>query len=178
MCMKLMSVLLETQRARVVKPESSDLDFFKRVYGSPKMMTHLGGAQSAGFIEERLKECLSHWERFGHGYGIVELKETGEQIGIVSLVYETVEGKSRPDLGCMILSEYQQQGLALEVTRAYLEYGFETLKLDFITACHDPTHPASRRLVEELGFSAEGVVQYSYGGKTFQYMSWIKRKGI
>jgi len=172
------SVLFETERMRLIRPKSSDLAFFKKVYGDPQMMTHLGGAQSDSFILERFNECISHWKRFGHGYSIVLLKETGERIGIVSLAYETVEGKSRPDLGCMILPEFQQQGLALEATRAYMEYGFKTLNLDFISACHHQSHTASKRIVEELGFKCEGLVSYSYGGKTFQYMSWVKRKGI
>jgi len=171
-------LLLETERMQLLRPESSDVAFFKKVYGDPQMMTHLGGAQSDSFIQERFHECLSHWKRFGHGYSIVLLKETAEEVGIASLVYETVDGKSRPDLGCMILPEFQQQGLALEVTRAYLEYGFKSLSLDFITACHHKDHAASKRIVEELGFKCEGLVPYSYGGKTFQYRSWVKRRSI
>ena len=109
---------LETGRLSFERPTPNDLNFLEQVYGSPEMMKHLGGAQSRSFVTQRLAEMLEHWTRHGHGYCIVSLKETGERIGIASLIYETIEGKTYPDLGWMILPKFQRKGYAREAAKA------------------------------------------------------------
>lgn len=164
---------LETQRLYMKRTVESDFTFVKGVYGDSRMMKLLGGAQSEAVIQRRFDEYLKHWEQFGHGPCIAVLKTTGARVGIFGLQYETIEGETCPELGWMVMPEYQRQGYAFECAKAYLDYGLNHLHFKKVKACPDPGNAASIRIIEKLGLSFDRMVSYSYGDSTLQLMAWV-----
>ncbi|MCB8883847.1 GNAT family N-acetyltransferase [Acidisoma cellulosilytica] len=67
----------------------------------------------------------------------------------------------RATLGYMIDPACQRQGIATEALGALLDYCFGPLGLHRVQAFIDPDNTASRRLVESMGFRAEGVLRDS-----------------
>ena len=68
----------------------------------------------------------------------------------------------RASLGYALGRDSWGQGIAREAVRALIRYGFEALELHRIGADVDPRNTRSLRMLEELGFSREGLQRESY----------------
>ena len=55
---------------------------------------------------------------------------------------------------------WRGKGFALEAARTILEYGFKELGLRKINAVVDPKNTSSEKLIEKLGMSRVGIIQY------------------
>lgn len=65
------------------------------------------------------------------------------------------------EIGYVINPQYRGRGIAKEAATAVLEYGFSTLGLNRIEARYMAGNIASRRVMEKLGMSYEGVKRAS-----------------
>lgn len=68
--------------------------------------------------------------------------------------FSTVEGAA--DLGYWVGADYRGQGFATEIARGLLDYAFEILGTDRVTASCRVTNTASRRVIEKCGFQWQG----------------------
>lgn len=90
------------------------------------------------------------------GYQLgIELKETGEIIGVISLINFDYEYKSA-EVAYWIGRGYWGQGLAKEAVQLILDLGFNQLKLKRIHARVMHPNIASARVLEKCGFKLEG----------------------
>ncbi len=85
----------------------------------------------------------------------VVLKDSGELMGNVSL-FDISREHSRAEVGYWIAVDKWGNGFGTEVARASMKYGFETLKLNKITARYVSTNEASGKIMERLGMKREG----------------------
>ncbi|MBO2010726.1 GNAT family N-acetyltransferase [Hymenobacter negativus] len=90
----------------------------------------------------------------GIGRWAVLLRETGEFMGWAGL--KLVAGPLNDhcnfyDLGYRLRSQFWRQGYGYEAAQAWLDYGFETLKLPRICAYADAENLGSRRILEKVG---------------------------
>ncbi len=67
-------------------------------------------------------------------------------------------GGEDPEFGCMLGSRWHGRGLATEAGRAILEDAWSRLGLARVITVMDSPNPASRRLVDKLGFRFDEVV--------------------
>jgi RimJ/RimL family protein N-acetyltransferase len=98
----------------------------------------------------------------------IELKETGQIIGVMSLMHIDPASKNA-EAGYWLGKKYWGQGIAKEALKLILEFGFKKLELVRIYA--RVTHPniASARLLERCGFKYEGRMRKS----TFTNGKWM-----
>jgi RimJ/RimL family protein N-acetyltransferase len=83
----------------------------------------------------------------------------GAFVGVSGLlISDPPVGGSDPEFGCMLGARWHGQGLATEAGRAVIEDGWSRLGLTRIITVLDSANPASRRLVDKLGFSFDQVV--------------------
>jgi len=61
------------------------------------------------------------------------------------------------------------RGLATEAGRAVLDYGVERLALGRIIGLVDPANAGSIRVLEKLGMTRSGVIEYQ-GEETLEYV--------
>jgi RimJ/RimL family protein N-acetyltransferase len=61
-----------------------------------------------------------------------------------------------PELGYWVGAPYRGKGFATELTRAMVDYVFETTNAGKINVCCRVTNPASRRVIEKCGFQWSG----------------------
>jgi len=110
-----------------------------------------------------LKQCAYDFIRRNHikarkGLNIVlgiELRETGEIIGLVSL--EQINKRSKnAELGYWLAKRYWGKGYMSEAVRLTVRYGFRKMKLVRIYARVMHPNVASTRLLEKVGFTYEG----------------------
>ena len=135
----------------------------------PAVHRYLGGiggqmvsepAQSAALIEFIRQQYAEN----GVGRWAVILRETGEFMGWagLKLVAGPINGQHDfYDLGYRFLPRFWGQGYGFEAARAWLDYGFETLRLPRICAYTDSRNLASRRILSKIGLreGAEFLVE-------------------
>ena len=101
---------------------------------------------------ENVEFILSTYEYekndFPYVYAIV-LKDTNEYIGHVSLS-EIPEGV---EIGYAICEKHQGNGYATEIVKAYVAWGKKELALEKIYGVIYPDNSASRKVLENAGFS-------------------------
>lgn len=89
-------------------------------------------------------------------------RPTNKVIGSIGLHYDNRRSQvNAMMLGYVISSEYQNQGLMSLIAPQMLEYGFNKLNLDVISAYHYPTNYASKRVIEKTGFKFDGILRHS-----------------
>ena len=124
------------------------------------------------YEDERNKQCayINHMYRyFGYGMWLVFLKDTGELIGRAGLEHRQIYDSYRTtidkdahkeweqetviELGYLIKTNYQGQGLATEVCQAILQYAEEELEIEELNCFIEEGNIPSMKLAESLGFS-------------------------
>jgi [ribosomal protein S5]-alanine N-acetyltransferase len=102
------------------------------------------------------------WFDDGRGRGLVVWTlrtHDGEFVGVSGLTIPGPPvGGPDPEFGCMLGTRWHGQGLATEAGRAILDDGWSRLGLARIITVMDSPNPASRRLVDKLGFRFDEVV--------------------
>jgi len=80
------------------------------------------------------------------------------------------------ELGYIITKEYRGKGYATEAVKALIEFAFEQAGQEYLSALIESNHPASRRILEKLGFSYYGMRIVKREGKTcdFEYFKLNK----
>lgn len=158
---------VETARLSLRRFTHCDLPNLARIVADAEVMQFLGrvpGPLTEAEAEAFLCSMIAHWERHGFGRWAVLNREDSRLIGCAGLrshegVAELVYLLDRPFWGA---------GLATEVAKACLRYGFEAHGFARIIAFARPANAASRRVLEKSGLRYEGDVE-AYGVRVVQY---------
>jgi ribosomal-protein-alanine N-acetyltransferase len=166
---------IETDRLllRMFGPE--DLDELARLFRDPLVMKYVGDGQpvSREETERALESIIRHWQTHGFGrWAAVDL-QTQEFIGFGGL--RSLFGT--PEVVYHLASAHWGKGLATELARASLRFGFETHRFEGIVAITKPPNAASIHVMEKLGMHYEkharyydiDVVQYAISREEFNW---------
>lgn len=151
--------ILETERCLVRETTVEDVDDFYRIYKAPSITEYMEPLY-ADPEEERAyaRDYIDQVYAFYHfGIWTVVEKASGEIIGRAGICFR--EGFDDPELGFVIAVDRQGRGLATEVCRAVLQYGFQELGFDRIHAFVQPDNLASLRVCDKLGMENLGRVE-------------------
>ncbi len=87
----------------------------------------------------------------------IERREDGRLMGSIGLIADSTRqyGSARA-VGYAVGTAYWGRGYMTEALRAVIEYGFEKMSLDLISATCYPDNARSRRVLEKCGFTYEG----------------------
>ncbi|MGZ4967082.1 MAG: GNAT family N-acetyltransferase, partial [Chthoniobacterales bacterium] len=103
------------------------------------------------------EKVLPSYEKFGFGSYVVELKETGEVIGICGLIKrETLDDV---DVGFSILRRFWGQGYATEAAAAVMEYGRTEFNLPRVVAIASADNANSINVLKKLGLRLEKTIR-------------------
>jgi ribosomal-protein-alanine N-acetyltransferase len=156
----------ETARARLRMFTLGDLDELFIILSDPEVVRHLGTGLpvTKDEAEVALKSIINHWERNGIGRWAVVDKGSGRLIGWAGL--RLLEGT--PEVVYLLARNYWGSGLATELGRACLKFGFYERRFERIVAITKPGNLASQRVMKKLGMKYEGEACY-YGYDVVQY---------
>jgi RimJ/RimL family protein N-acetyltransferase len=179
---------IETPRLRLRRFTDADLPTFFAYRNDPEIARYqswerisLEGAQA--FIDEQKLERLGapgSWFQFA-----IELKATAAHIGDCMLHVRADEPREG-EIGYTLARSYHRQGFASEAVRAVLDYAFETLGLQRITASVDCANTPSVALLERVGMRRERhLIQHTWfkGRLCDEYLyailrdEWLRRPG-
>ena len=151
-----MSFELITARLRLRPWQAADRPALKRMVRDPEMMRYI--TQGRTWADEEVDELLNrqarHLENHGVCFGAVELRATGEVIGLVGL---QPHDDGQFELGWWIWKEHWGRGYATEAAQAFVSHAREVMGLDRLVAVIDPPNAASIKVAEHLGMAFECI---------------------
>lgn len=154
--------VLETDRLALRYFRTDDVEFVVRLLNEPSFIEHIGD-KGVRTVEEAsqylLDGPLDSYERFGYGLNMVQLKETGEPIGMCGLVRR--ENLDDADIGYAFLEQHWSKGYATESAEAILIHARDTLGLGRIVAIVTPENHSSIKLLEKIGLTFERMIRIS-----------------
>lgn len=142
---------IETPRLQLRHFSQTDLDELALIFSDPLVLKYLVPNRAATREETHtaLLSIIRHWQRHGYGRWAVVHQATQKLIGYGGL--RSFDGT--PELVYLLARPYWGCGLATEIARGCLEYGFMRHRFERIIALTQPDNLASRRVMEKIGLS-------------------------
>jgi [ribosomal protein S5]-alanine N-acetyltransferase len=155
-------IILETERLNLRKLSKSDAGFILELLNEPSFLQNIGdkGVRNTDdAIQYILTGPIDSYERFGFGQWLVELKDSGEPIGMCGLMKK--DALPDADIGFAFLPRFWSKGYAVEAATAVIAYGSRDLGLRRIVAVVNPDNEGSIRVLEKIGLKFERMVKLS-----------------
>lgn len=147
------------------QPTIDDTSFLRYYATSPELMESQGGTLTEKELQIFIDYVFSHWKSHGFGHYVIWMK--GEQIGLISLKQLSTSAGNDFDLGFTIMPNYRGKGLATQASETMLDFAFNIVRLDKVTAMTLNGNPAAERVLKKLGFSTKSSTTLNYMGKVF-----------
>jgi len=152
------STVIETARLRLrlLEPDR-DAAAMLALLNDPGFLAHIGdrGMRDVAQARRYLADgAVLSYAQNGFGLYAVERRDDGAWLGMAGLLLRPA--LPCPDLGYALLRPYQGHGYASEAGCAVLAYAQDTLALQRLCAIVTPDNARSTRLLEALGFAAQG----------------------
>jgi len=151
-----MTLVTETQRLQLHRFDANDAAFVLQLVNEPSWLEFIGDKGVRTLDDARAYIANGPavmYASHGHGLYRVELKSTGEVIGMCGLIKR--DTLPDVDIGYAFLPAHWGQGYAEEATRATLAHARDALGLARVVAIVTPTNARSIRLLEKIGLRYE-----------------------
>jgi len=149
----------ETERIVLREWQLADIDDLYEYAKTPKVGPMAGWKPHDNIGET--KEILDMFIRQDETWAIC-VKETGKVIGSVGLHGDSKRSLDKSEarmLGYVLSEDYWGQGIMQEVCREVIRFAFEDLGIGILSVFHYPFNHQSKRVIEKLGFSYEGILR-------------------
>ena len=156
-----LSFTLPTDRLLLTDLTPGDLGNIQRIARDRDLMKYVliwldTDEQVAVFLRHAIEEARRN-DRVDYVLG-ARVKETGAFAGLTFIEIEG-DGRSTAEVGCVLLPEFCRNGYGPEVLQAYLQFGFEMLKLHRVYGKCDELNIPSARTLERGGLVYEGTIR-------------------
>ena len=149
-------IILETERLIFRRHRIEDLEAYCAMEADPEVRRYVGCRPR--LREEAEKRFLTSLQPAITGLSMwaAVLKPDNKYIGRCG-IYPHFDAKSKPipgeaSFGVYLAKAYWGRGLATEAGQAFINYGFDQLKLNRIVTMIDTRNEASVHVIEKLGF--------------------------
>lgn len=152
--------VLETEDLILRKPSMKDTKDIFRYASDPEVARYVLWEPHRSLSETRsFIRFLRARIRAGYPSSwVVTLRETGEVIGTIGLIWYSDENRSA-ELGYSYSRAYWNRGYATQALKAVIDALFRSLPLNRLEAQHDIRNPASGRVMEKSGLRQEGILR-------------------
>lgn len=159
--------MFETERLIIRRFKSEDADAVFAMRSDENVMRFIRAPQKNRFeAEDWINLVSSRWEDENIGFCAVVEKSSSNFIGWCGLwrLKETNE----IEVGYALVKEVWGKGFASEAAGAFLDYGFNELKLEKIVAVAHPENQASQNVMKRLGMNFDYIDEF-YGMDLVHY---------
>lgn len=157
---------LDTDRLRIRLREQrlSDKQDYLSMWGDRRVTQYIGGEpQPTEVVWGKFLSAAGLWSIMGYGYWVFADRASDRLIGVGGLSYfarAIPELEGYPEAGWALAPEYWGDGYATEAMGAALAWGDRHLASPEVRAIIEPSHAASLRVAEKLGFRRIGDCVY------------------
>ena len=163
---------IRTDRLKIRQMTVADAPFMLRLLNEPSFLRFIGDRgvrtvqDARGYIEDGPR---ASYRENGFGLYLVEVRETGEPVGICGLVDR---GElDDVDIGFAFLPEHWRKGFAIEASQAVLEQARNKLGFNRVVAIASSDNRRSFKLLRKLGLEREGTVHLANDGEELSLYS-------
>ena len=156
-----------------LKPHKiSDAKFMIELNSDPEITRYTpdGPLADEALVQEIIKGLRNQFNEKGIGRFIVETPNSNTQIGWCGLKW--LEESQEVDLGFRFLQAHWGKGYATDTSLRCLQYGFEELNFDRITARVVKENMASIAVIKKIGMIKIGVIEED--GLEFDHFQILK----
>jgi RimJ/RimL family protein N-acetyltransferase len=145
-------VIIETERLNIRKWKEGDWLLLKPMSNDVDVMRYLGGKLlSDEEIQTIARRQAENFETLGYCYWPLELKATGEFIGLCGVQPYKDEKLEFYDYGWRLAKEHWNHGYMTEVARAVRDYAFTELGLPRLTSTAREENLPSINVMKKMG---------------------------
>ncbi|MET0071452.1 MAG: GNAT family N-acetyltransferase [Candidatus Thiodiazotropha sp.] len=150
--------VLETERLLLRQWRDDDYPVFAEVNADPRVMRYFPQTLSRIESDELAERCRDLIAARGWGFWALELKTSGEFIGLVGLNLPQHRLPCSPctEIGWRLAYEHWGSGYATEAGKRAISYAFHVLLLDEVVAFATVTNRRSRTVMQRLGMTNTG----------------------
>lgn len=153
-------LITETSRLRLREAAQADAPFFYDLLNAPNWKEYIGdrGIRSLQHATHYIQHNLiRQYDLVGYGLWVVELRDSGQPIGICGLVKRA--GLDVADIGFAFLPEHEGQGFAFEAAQATLGYAMDKLGMDRVLAITTSANERSIGLLHRIGLQFQKMIK-------------------
>jgi len=153
----------ETQRLKIRHYSIDDAEFILTLLNEPSFIENIAdkGVRNKQDAIKFLQEGpILSYQKFGFGLNMVELKESGNAIGMCGLLKR--DELEDVDIGYALLPEYTGKGYAEEAALGVLKNAQDEHLLRRVVAVTAIDNQGSIRLLEKTGFKFDKMIKF-YG---------------
>lgn len=152
-----MKTAIETERLLFRELLPSDAEAMFELDSDPDVVKYVGVKPHTHINQthELIEMIRQQYLDYGIGRWAAILKETNEFIGWAGLKYiKELNGRTNTyDLGYRFLKRHWGKGYGTESAQAFIDFGFNEMKLDRISAYIDVENIASQKVLEKCGLT-------------------------
>lgn len=167
--MNITPIVLETERLQLKELTPELYDYIFANWKDEEIMAYLGNPTIEDFNleKEKYQKGLTSYYLSFKSFSMVE-RESGQVIGRIG--YHTWKAAhSRAEIGYgLYKEEHKRKGYMSEAMLPILRYGFNEMDLNRVEAFASPLNTASIKLIENYGFTKEGLLRQHYGKNGIQ----------
>jgi RimJ/RimL family protein N-acetyltransferase len=144
---------LLTARLRLRRWRAEDREPFAAINADPRVMELLAGRLTRAQSDAYVEEMEAHFDAHGYGLWALELRESGELIGLTGLNTVAFEAHFTPavEIGWRLAHLVWGHGYASEAARAALRFGFEQTGLTEIVSMTSMPNVRSQAVMKRIG---------------------------
>jgi RimJ/RimL family protein N-acetyltransferase len=151
-----MNLILETERLILREMLPSDAAALFEMDGNPNVHKYLWNKPLTSIDEvyQYIEMVRNQYLENNIGRFVVVLKETNELIGWAGLKYNTEKVNNKVhfyDIGYRLNEKFWGKGYASEASFAWLDYGFNVMKIKVMEAAAHTDNIASNRILQKIG---------------------------
>lgn len=149
---------LVTRNLRLRNWKESDRELFHRINSDDRVMAFFPFRRDRAESDAVMDRIAAGIDRDGFGFAAAELVETGEPIGIVGIQKTNLEPMlpiGTVEVGWRLAPEFWGRGYATEAAGAWLDRGFDALRLDEIVSLAVWNNERSTAVMKRLGMRAD-----------------------
>jgi RimJ/RimL family protein N-acetyltransferase len=165
--------ILYTERLVVRPLAETDAEFIFELVNEPGWLKNIGDKNVRTLDDARryiANGPVASYSANGFGLCAVELKETGEAIGICGLIKR--DSLSHPDIGFAFLERFWSRGFGVESARAVMDFAQNDLGLDRVLAITNPDNKGSIKVLGKIGLSFEKMIRMPGEEKEIKLFAW------
>jgi RimJ/RimL family protein N-acetyltransferase len=151
-----MNLILETDRLLLREMKLSDAEALFEMDSNPKVHQYLWNKPLTEISEvfSYIENVRTQYKNTNIGRFVVILKETNDLIGWAGLKYNTEMVNNKVgfyDIGYRLNEKFWGKGYASEASYAWLDYGFNTMKIKVMEAAAHVDNIASNKILLKIG---------------------------
>lgn len=172
-----MPILIETERMILRQFIASDYPAVYAFNSNKEVQKYTGDRLLQS--EEEAKNLIVNisepeYRKYGYGRWAAVYKANNQVIGFAGLKYLPELGET--DIGFRFLPAYWGQGIATEVSKEIIAYGFEKLDLKRIIGIAMPENIGSCRVLEKIGLQFYKIADYDGDGGNYRWYEIDKER--